>query len=131
MNFRGLPSRWLLKNSNGFPDFLFTILTYSMILLALVSLFWICFGILAFLNAGTPRGDFSIQVMDSMKTGLISLAGVIFSLAASYTVRRFKKDDHYLEKKKVDQEVLATDDMAKLPVNIVGPLQTVQDEEDI
>ena len=31
-DFRSKPSAWLMYNSSGFPDFLFTILTWSMIL---------------------------------------------------------------------------------------------------
>ena len=96
---KGLPSKWLLHNSKGYPDFLFTILTYSMILLALVSLIWIAFGILSFIHAGTSKAATLIQVMESMKTGLVSLAGVVFGLAGSYTVRRYKYDQHYLKKK--------------------------------
>ena len=30
-----------------------------------------------------------------MKTGLVSLAGVVFGLAGSYTVRRYKYDNHH------------------------------------
>ena len=94
-DFRGQPSRWLKRNSNGFPDFLFTILTYSMILLGIVCLFWVIFGILAILYAGTEKAKTILEVMNSMKTGLISLAGVVFGLTGSYTVRRFKKDESY------------------------------------
>ncbi len=95
---RGKPSAWLLRNSKGFPDFLFTILTYSMILLIFVSLVWIAFAVLSFIYAGKPPAVTLLKIMESMKTGLISLAGVIFGLAGSYTVRRFKKDDHYVQK---------------------------------
>ncbi|MHB2147982.1 hypothetical protein ACX8XP_02880 [Calditrichota bacterium LG25] len=123
--FRGKPSAWLLKNSKGFPDFLFTILTYSMILLIFLMLIWIAFAILAFIHAGSPRAVILIQIMDSMKTGLISLAGVVFGLAGSYTVRRFKTDDHYLQKKRLDIEV----DRAKKDGK--QGLQVVEDQEDI
>lgn len=102
--YRGAPSSWLLRNSEGFPDFLFTILTYSMLLLIAVSLLWMAFGVLSFVHAGSREASVLIQIMDSMKTGLISLAGVIFGLAGSYTVRRFKKDEHYLQKKQIDQQ---------------------------
>ena len=122
---RGKPSAWLLKNSKGFPDFLFTILTYSMILLIFLTLVWITFAILTFLHAGSPKAVVLIRIMESMKTGLISLAGVVFGLAGSYTVRRFKTDDHYIQKKRLDFEL-----------NHVGKragkgLQVVEDEEDI
>jgi len=105
---QGLPSKWLLHNSKGYPDFLFTILTYSLILLVFVSFFWIIFGVLAFFHAGSPEAATLVKIMDNMKTGLVSLAGVVFGLAGSYTVRRYKYDDHYLEKKvnkqKMEQE---------------------------
>lgn len=91
---RGIPSKWLLRNSKGYPDFLFTIVTYSLILLFLISLIWISFGILSFIHAGTPKAATLLKIMDSMKTGLVSLAGVVFGLAGSYTVRRYKYDDH-------------------------------------
>ena len=92
---RGIPSKWLLRNSKGYPDFLFTIVTYSLILLVLVSLIWIVFGLLSFKYAGTAKADTILKVMESMKTGLVSLAGVVFGLAGSYTVRRYKYDDHH------------------------------------
>ncbi|APF18469.1 hypothetical protein [Caldithrix abyssi] len=123
--FRGKPSAWLLKNSKGFPDFLFTILTYSMILLIFLMLIWIAFAILAFIHAGSPKAVILIQIMDSMKTGLISLAGVVFGLAGSYTVRRFKTDDHYLQKKRLEIEVDRAEKDGK------QGLQVVEDQEDI
>ncbi len=118
--FRGEPSAWLLKNSKGYPDFLFTILTYSMILLVFLTLIWIAFALLAYLHADEPRAAMLIRIMDSMKTGLVSLAGVVFGLAGSYTVRRFKTDDHYLQKKRLEFEL-----QQKSADNIV------QNEEDI
>jgi len=127
-NTRGLPSDWLLKNSKGFPDFLFTILTYSMILLAFVALVWIAFGILSFIHAGTPKAATLIQVMESMKTGLISLAGVVFGLAGSYTVRRYKHDDHYLQKKAIDHEAAR---QTTKGVAMEKGLKIVMDKEDI
>ena len=123
--FRGKPSAWLLKNSKGFPDFLFTILTYSMILLIFLMLIWIAFAILAFIHAGSPKAVILIQIMDSMKTGLISLAGVVFGLAGSYTVRRFKTDDHYLQKKRLELELDQVEKDGK------EGLQMVEDQEDI
>lgn len=99
---RGTPSSWLMRNSMGFPDFLFTILTYAMLLLIFISLVWIGFGLLAFVHAGTPKQEALLSVMESMRAGLISLVGVVFGLAGSYTVRRFKKDDHYIQKKKLE-----------------------------
>jgi len=124
-NYRGAPSSWLLRNSQGFPDFLFTILTYSMLLLIAVSLLWLAFGVLSFVHAGSGEAAVLIQIMDSMKTGLISLAGVIFGLAGSYTVRRFKKDDHYIQKKQIDQQ-----QEESAPVSPTT-IQTVTAEEDI
>jgi hypothetical protein len=103
--FRGRPSPWLLKNSKGFPDFLFTILTYSMILLIFLALTWIGFALLSYIHADSPKAEIIVKIMDSMKTGLISLAGVVFGLAGSYTVRRFKTDDHYLQKKRLEYEM--------------------------
>ncbi len=123
---RGAPSKWLLHNSKGFPDFLFTIVTYSLILLALVSLIWIAFGILSFVHAGTPEAETLVKVMDSMKTGLVSLAGVVFGLAGSYTVRRFKYDDHYVEKKAIENHLEQTE-----AAEAQADLQVVQSEEDI
>jgi len=131
MEVRGKPSKWLLKNSKGYPDFLFTILTYAMLLLVLVSLVWIAFAMLAYKYSGTPKVDGIITIMNSMKTGLISLAGVIFGLAGSYTVRRFKKDDHYVAKNRFELEkgkVLGSTIPSELSEI---QLSVVQDEEDI
>lgn len=125
--FRGNPSPWLLKNSRGFPDFLFTILTYSMILLIFLTLIWITFAVLTFVHAGSPEAAVLIKIMDSMKTGLISLAGVVFGLAGSYTVRRFKTDDHYIQKKRLDFE-LEQAQKEKIPAH---SLKVVEDKEDV
>ncbi len=127
--FRGKPSSWLLKNSKGYPDFLFTILTYSMILLIFLALSWLAFALLAYLHAGNVKTSIIIKIMESMKTGLISLAGVVFGLAGSYTVRRFKTDDHYLQKKRLEYELGASSPKITPPSN--NGLQFVQDEEDI
>ncbi len=121
---RGLPSKWLLRNSKGYPDFLFTIVTYSLALLVLVLTIWIIFGILSFAYAGTPKAATLLKIMDSMKTGLVSLAGVVFGLAGSYTVRRYKYDDHH-EKRQLRKSGGAA---AKL---IEKGLKIVQDKEDI
>ncbi len=131
--FRGKPSPWLLHNSKGFPDFLFTILTYSMLLLMLVSFTWIAFGILAYLNADNVKAEVILKVMDSMKTGLISLAGVVFGLAGSYTVRRYKKDEHWLEKKKLESEAAAPPPPVseKTTIPVQEGLTLVENEEDI
>jgi len=123
---RGAPSSWLLRNSKGYPDFLFTIVTYSLILLALVSLIWIAFGILSFIHAGTPEAETLVKVMDSMKTGLVSLAGVVFGLAGSYTVRRFKYDEHYVEKMTAENTLPQPE-----PPQAASGLKVVQSEEDI
>jgi hypothetical protein len=128
---RGKPSNWLLKNSKGFPDFLFTILTYSMLLLVFVTLCWVVFGVLTFLRADTTGAATILQIMDSMKTGLISLAGVIFGLAGSYTVRRFKTDDHYIEKKKLDSELEEKDEGFSVKELVQKGLKLVHNEEDI
>ncbi len=122
---RGIPSKWLLKNSKGYPDFLFTILTYSLILLIFLTLMWVIFAILAFYHAGSPQAGTLIKILDNMKTGLVSLAGVVFGLAGSYTVRRYKYDDHYLKKKINKQQI---GDMA---VHSENGLNLVNDEEDI
>jgi len=131
MAFRGKPSGWLLKNSSGYPDFLFTILTYSMLLLALVTLIWISFGILAYLSVDNAKANIIIKVMDSLKTGLISLVGVVFGLAGSYTVRRFKKDDHYVQKQQMEHQVSKGNQPTESQKGAPGDLQWVQDEEDI
>jgi H+/Cl- antiporter ClcA len=128
---RGKPSSWLLKNSKGFPDFLFTILTYSMLLLVFVTLCWVAFAVLTFLRADTGGAVTILQIMDSMKTGLISLAGVIFGLAGSYTVRRFKTDDHYIEKKKLDSELEAKEEGFSIKELVQKGLKLVHNEEDI
>ena len=130
-NFKGKPSRWLLHNSNGYPDFLFTILSYSMLLLIFVALIWITFGILVFIHGESTRAVVMVRVMESMKTGLISLAGVVFGLAGSYTVRRYKKDQQYLEMKKMGletgTEIQQTDELKSIQEN----LKPVQNKEDI
>jgi len=128
---RGKPSSWLLKNSKGFPDFLFTILTYAMLLLVFVTLCWVVFGVLTFLRADTTGAATILQIMDSMKTGLISLAGVIFGLAGSYTVRRFKTDDHYIEKKKLDSELEEKEAGFSVKELVQKGLKLVHNEEDI
>ncbi len=127
--FRGKPSAWLLKNSKGYPDFLFTILTYSMILLVFIALSWLSFAILAYLNADSSQAMLTIKIMDSMKTGLISLAGVVFGLAGSYTVRRFKTDDHYLQKKRLEYQLGTTDQTPA--TSPASQLHVVENEEDI
>lgn len=128
-DFRGKPSQWLLNNSSGYPDFLFTILTYSMLLLIFISLVWISFGVLTFIHAGSQRGENILKIMESMRVGMISLAGVVFGLAGSYTVRRFKKDEHYLEKRGMEHEQL----VQAVQAGNGGStgLDIVQDEEDI
>lgn len=127
-DLQGKPSSWLLKNSKGYPDFLFTILTYSMLLLIFVSLVWIAFGLLTFIHAESYKAEVLIKVMDSMKTGLISLAGIVFGLAGSYTVRRFKKDDHFVERQKIEQQEILS--AAAGPRTVEG-LSLVESEEDI
>lgn len=124
----GKPSKWLLKNSSGYPDFLFTILTYSMILLFLVTIFWIGFGILSFKYAGTAKEMALLKVMDSLKTGLVSLVGVIFSLAGSYTVRRYKRDQHTVELQNAKN---ITENSLPEQRTPTGALQLVEDKEDI
>lgn len=133
-DFRKKPSKWLMHNSSGYPDFLFTILTYAMILLGVVSLTWIAFGIIAYAASDPANTEAALKVMDSMIYGLISLAGVIFGLAGSYTVRRYKKDDHYIQKKRLDMEVETYEKAQKqaqpqLPVQ--EGLRLVSNEEDI
>jgi H+/Cl- antiporter ClcA len=103
--FRGNPSKWLLNNSSGYPDFLFTILTYSMVLLALVLFIWIAVGILVYKNAQSENIKMMMAIMENLKTGLLSLCGVVFGLAGSYTVRRFKKDEQYMQLTKRDTDV--------------------------
>ncbi|RMG67274.1 MAG: hypothetical protein D6715_05185 [Calditrichaeota bacterium] len=131
--FRGKPSSWLLKNSMGFPDFLFTILTYSILLLIFVTIVWVSFGIITIIYSGTPRAEWTLKAMESMKTGLVSLAGIIFGLAGSYTVRRFKKDEHYLQKKRLDFELGELESSAGqvLPSTGQAGLRIVTSEEDI
>lgn len=133
-DFRKKPSKWLMYNSSGYPDFLFTILSYAIILLGVVSLTWIAFGIIAYAASDPANTAAALKVMDSMIYGLISLAGVIFGLAGSYTVRRYKKDDHYIEKKRLDMEVETYERAQKqaqpqLPVQ--EGLRLVANEEDI
>ncbi len=123
-DLRGSPSKWLLHNSKGYPDFLFTILSYSLLLLAFVSLIWIAFALLAFIHAGSPQASVLIRIMKTMQTGLVSLAGVVFGLAGSYTVRRYKYDDHYLKKKVAEHNM----DSAR---QINGQIQLVQNQEDV
>lgn len=122
---RGLPSKWLLRNSKGYPDFLFTIVSYSLALLFLVLVIWILFGILSFAYAGSPKAATLLKIMDSMKTGLVSLAGVVFGLAGSYTVRRYKYDDHHEARQLRKNGGNVT---TKL---IEKGLKVVQDKEDI
>ncbi|MDI6792420.1 MAG: hypothetical protein QME81_06070 [bacterium] len=130
-NLRGNPSSWLLKNSVGYPDFLFTILTYAMLLLIFVSLFWVGFGVLAWMNAGTPKADTILKIMDSMKAGLVALAGIVFGLAGSYTVRRFKKDNYDIEKKKLEQKNGLETQPTGLAKIVQSGLTLVETEEDI
>lgn len=122
---RGIPSKWLLRNSKGYPDFLFTIVTYSLILLFFISLIWVAFGVLSYIYAGTAKAETLLKIMDSMKTGLVSLAGVVFGLAGSYTVRRFKFDDHQ-EVRKVRKAKEKNDEP-----DVEEGLGLVQDSEDI
>ena len=122
---RGLPSTWLLRNSKGYPDFLFTIVAYSLALLFLVLVIWILFGILSFAYAGTPKAATLLKIKDSMKTGLVSLAGVVFGLAGSYTVRRYKYDEHHEIRQ---QRKTGGGESGTL---VEKGLKVVQDQEDI
>lgn len=131
-DFKGKPSKWLLKNSRGYPDFLFTILTYSMLLLIFVCLNWIIFAILAVRHSNNAEtAEIIIMVMDSMKTGLISLAGVIFGLAGSYTVRRYKTDEHHIAKKKIEQPSYPEKSQPKSSVSAQESNKPILNEEDI
>ena len=128
-NYKEQPSSWLLKNSSGKPDFLFTLLTYSFILLVCISIFWIALGIPALKHAADAGYSKNIlAIMDNVKTGLISLAGLVFGLASSYTVRRFQQEK--LSYEKVDEEnmpVLGQDEVTSTTDDLV----IVDDEEDI
>ena len=130
-NYKGEPSRWLLHNSSGYPDFLFTILSYFMLLLIFVAMIWITFGVLAFIHAGSIKAEIMIKIMESMKTGLISLTGVVFGLAGSYTVRRYKKDQHNLQMKKMGLETDIETQHQYSSTSIQENLKPVQSEEDI
>jgi len=100
-----------------------------MILLIFVSLVWIAFAILSFVYAGKPQTVTLLKIMESMKTGLIPLAGVIFGLAGSYTVRRFKKDDHYVQKMETEYSIVKG--MAPQSAAIKEGLRLVENREDI
>jgi|GEM_PF-1855905 len=136
--FRDKPSKWLMYNSMGFPDFLFTILTYAMVLLGLMAIVWLTFSIVAFSNAGSPHATVSLAVLDNMQSAFVSMVGVVFSLAGSYVVRRYKKDDHYVEKKVAEHEIDMEERTATptppiastMPVTERG-LGLVMNEEDI
>ncbi len=128
-NKKSKPSWWLLNNSNGYPDFLFTILTWSMLLLVGIILSWLAFTILAYLNAGNDaRSAVIIQIMDNMKGCIIALAGIIFGLAGSYTVRRFQRDKYVIEEKKI---ACKEQHSAQAPMFAADEVQPVLDEEDI
>ena len=126
------PSLWLLKNSSGKPDFLFTLLTYSFILLVVISFFWIALGIPALVHAAeVERSKNILAIMANVKTGLISLAGLVFGLAGSYTVRRFQHDKlTYQHQQPVDGEEYEDTDSAPTASTAEG-LTIVENEEDI
>ncbi len=128
--YRGKPSGWLLYNSMGYPDFLFTLLSYSMLLLVFTSLMWVTFGILAYLTVGELKAQVLFRIMDGMQLGLLALAMVIVGLAVSYTIRRYKKDEHYVLKKKLDT-VSQIPKQQKNPKPVQEGLTLVYDEEDI
>jgi len=121
----GLPSKWLLKNSKGYPDFLFTIVTYSLVLLVFISFIWVAFGVLSFIHAGSAKADTLLKIMDSMKTGLVSLAGVVFGLAGTYTVRRYKYDEHH------ESRMKRKNGGNPNTILLEKGLEIVQDQEDI
>jgi hypothetical protein len=133
----GKSSSWLLRNSSGEPDFLFTVLTYCFLLLTLVALVWLSFSVLVVLHA--KRGADTAPLIDAMKclqTGLISLAGLAFGLAGSYTVRRFKKDelDVALQAQRpADASGIETTGAVSAPAAVSGSaeFQPVLNQEDI
>ena len=136
--FRDKPSKWLMYNSMGYPDFLFTILTYSMILLGLMAIVWLTFSVVAFSNAGSPHATVCLTVLDNMQSAFVSMVVVVFSLAGSYVFRRYKKDDHYVEKKVAEHEI-DMEDRSTLPTPPIAStmpiaergLGLVTNEEDI
>ena len=128
-NYKEQPSSWLLKNSAGKPDFLFTLLTYSFILLICITVFWIALGIPALKHAADAGYSKNIlAIMDNVKTGLISLAGLVFGLAGSYTVRRFQQEKMLYSK--VEEENVAEKE-PNATVSTTDDLVIVDNEEDI
>ena len=128
--YRGKPSGWLLYNSMGYPDFLFTLLAYSMLLLVFTSLMWVTFGILAYLAIDSLKAQVLFRIMDSMQLGILALALVIVGLAISYTMRRYKKDEHYIMNKKLDQ-IAQMPNQRENSKPVQEGLTLVYDEEDI
>lgn len=129
MNKNTEPCSWLMKNSDGNPDFLFTILTFSFLLLTLISLLWISFGCLGVLySENLKRAGMILEIMSDMKTGLISLAGLVFGLAGSYTVRRFKRDELGIKK---DQQNKYESELKSQHMLHQPDLKIVSDMEDI
>jgi hypothetical protein len=115
----------------GYPDFLFTILAYSMLLLVFCALMWVTFGVLAYLTENPVKAELLVRMMDSMQTGLLALALVVIGLAASYTVRRLHKDKHYLEKKKLERALLPPRPAGEDSNPVQDGLTLVYDAEDV
>lgn len=128
--YRGKPSSWLLYNSMGYPDFLFTVLAFSSLLFVFVVLMWITFAILAYLTSEPARANVLVQIVDNMQIGILALALMIFGLAASYTVRRYKRDENYQNLQKLQLKHIAPAAKEKTSPFQDG-LSLVYDEEDI
>ena len=129
-NYTAQPSTWLLKNSAGKPDFLFTLLTYSFVLLVCIAIFWIALGIPALKHAGDAGYSKNIlAIMDNIKTGLISLSGLVFGLAGSYTVRRFQQEK--IRQNRVEVEDKPPQRPEEITSTTTDDLVIVDNEEDI
>ncbi len=100
------PAAFLMRNSQGYPDFIMTMLVYFSVALFILLLFWIGFQYLAFKityslqgEATHPFVEFCKSFNDTIRLIVLGVSSTIFGLAGSYMLRRKFKDDHYIQLK--------------------------------
>lgn len=108
------PAKFLLKNSKGYPDFIMTMLVAVILCLFIVLLFWMMLNLLGLHLLSSPNA--STDMVNSVANLLsnfnehsqiiiVGICSSVFSLAATYYLRRSAFDKHYVEKKRLENEI--------------------------